>query len=72
MVKATYTYSFNELSGKPKRFLENQEDCKVMGYGVTTDTVTLIILFETNEIFQTLKKELKDKFNLIEDKFIIV
>ena len=61
MVKATYTYSFNELSGKPKRFLEKQEECKIMGYGVTT-----------NSTFQTLKKELKSKFNLTEDKSTIV
>ena len=72
MVKATYTYSFIELSGKPKRFLEKQEECKIMGYGVTTDTVTLIVLFETNSTFQTLKKELKSKFNLTEDKSTIV
>ena len=43
-----------------------------MGYGVTTDTVTLIVLFETNSTFQTLKKELKSKFNLTEDKSTIV
>jgi predicted transcriptional regulator len=72
MVKVTYNYSFIELSGKPKRFLESQEECKIIGYGVSTDTVTLIVLFETDEIFKSLRKELKSKFNLTEDKIIIL
>lgn len=65
MFKTTYTYSFNELSGKPKRFLENQPDCIIKGYGVSTDTVTLCVLYEHSEAFNKLNKSLFDKFKLI-------
>lgn len=64
MVKVTYTYSFKELSGKPKRFIEKLDGCKVMGYGVLTDTVTLVILFESEEFYNTLNKILNDKFKI--------
>jgi hypothetical protein len=72
MVKVTYTYSFKELSGKPKRFIEKLDGCKVTGYGVLTDTVTLVILFDSPESFTELDKLLKDKFNLkLKNKIII-
>jgi len=64
MLKATYTYSFLELSGKPKRFLESKSDCKIMGYGVSTDTVTLSILYESTESFETHSKSLQEKFGI--------
>jgi hypothetical protein len=65
MIKTTYSYSFNELSGKPKRFLENQPECKIKGYGVSMDTVTLCVLYEDTDAFNKLNKSLQDKFNLI-------
>ena len=64
MIKVIYTYSFDELSGKPKRFLESKTDCKILGYGVSMDTVTLSVLYETNESFIRLNNELKTKFKL--------
>lgn len=64
MIKSTYTYSFTELSGKPKRFLENQPDCTIKGYGVSTDTVTLCVLYQHTEAFNRLNKLLLDKFKL--------
>jgi hypothetical protein len=64
MLKATYTYSFLELSGKPKRFLESKPDCKIMGYGVSTDTVTLSILYENTKSFNTHNKSLREKFGI--------
>lgn len=72
MIKTTYTYSFNELSGKPKRFLENQPECKIKGYGVSTDTVTLCVLFENTQVFNSLNKILNDKFKLIPTNIQIV
>lgn len=72
MLKATYTYSFLELSGKPKRFLESKPDCKIMGYGVSTDTVTLIVLFDSDESYDKLNKLLNQKFKLkLKNKTII-
>jgi hypothetical protein len=65
MLKITYIYSFLDLSGKPKRFLESKQNCKVLCYGVTTDTVTLSVLFEDTETFNNLNKQLYDKFNLV-------
>jgi hypothetical protein len=65
MLKATYTYSFDELSGKPKRFLESKPDCTVKGYGVSTDTVTLSVLFDSTQSFNQYNKLLYDKFKLI-------
>jgi hypothetical protein len=65
MLKTTYTYSFLDLSGKPKRFLESKSDCKILGYGVSTDTVTLSVLFENQEVFKSVNKELYDKFKLM-------
>lgn len=65
MLKTTYTYSFLDLSGKPKRFLESKADCKILGYGVSTDTVTLSVLYENKETFDLVNKELYDKFKLI-------
>lgn len=65
MLKATYIYSFLELSGKPKRFLESKTDCKILGYGVSTDTVTLSVLYEDTETFNILNKGLYDKFKLV-------
>lgn len=64
MVKTTYIYSFLELSGKPKRFLESKLECKILGYGVSTDTVTLSVLYENAENFNIINKSLYDKFKL--------
>lgn len=64
MLKVTYTYSFPELSGKPKRFIESKPECSIKGYGVSTDTVTLCVLFESVEAFNTINKCLLDKFKL--------
>jgi hypothetical protein len=65
MLKTTYIYSFLELSGKPKRFLESKSDCKILGYGVSTDTVTLSVLYEDTKAFNNLNKELYDNFKLV-------
>lgn len=65
MLKTTYTYSFLDLSGKPKRFLESKADCKILGYGVSTDTVTLSVLYENKETFDLVDKQLYDKFKLV-------
>jgi hypothetical protein len=65
MLKTTYIYSFLELSGKPKRFLESKSDCKILGYGVSTDTVTLSVLYEDIEAFNVLNKALYDNFKLM-------
>jgi|APFre7841882793_1041355.scaffolds.fasta_scaffold00004_30 hypothetical protein len=65
MIKTTYIYSFLELSGKPKRFLESKVDCKILGYGVSTDTVTLSVLYENMEAFTTLSKSLHFRFGLL-------
>lgn len=65
MLKTTYTYSFLDLSGKPKRFLESKADCKILGYGVSTDTVTLSVLYENKETFDLVGKQLYDKFKLV-------
>ena len=64
MVKVTYTYSFLELSGKPKRYLETKPECTIKGYGVSTDTVTLVILYENPNAFNVLNKAIFDKFKL--------
>ena len=64
MVKVIYTYSFNRLSGKPKRFIELQSDCNLKGYGVSADTVTLVILYETIESYNQLNNILFVKFQL--------
>lgn len=64
MIKTTYTYSFNELSGKPKRYLENQPECTIKGYGVSTDTVTLCVLYEDINSFNKINKTILDKFKL--------
>jgi hypothetical protein len=65
MLKTTYIYSFLELSGKPKRFLESKSDCKILGYGVSADTVTLSVLYEDTKAFNNLNKELYDNFKLV-------
>lgn len=72
MVKSTYNYSFNELSGKPKRYLENQPECKIKGYGVSTDTVTLCVLYEDANSFNRLNKLIFDKFKLVPTNVQIV
>lgn len=72
MLKVTYTYSFIELSGKPKRFIESKPECTIKGYGVSTDAVTLCVLYETNEIFHKVNKELFDKFKLIPKNIKVV
>jgi hypothetical protein len=64
MLKATYTYSFLELSGKPKRFIESKTDCKLIGYGVSTDTVTFSVLYEDKNSFNTINKTLQEKFGI--------
>ena len=64
MLKVTYTYSFPELSGKPKRFIESKPECTIKGYGVSTDTVTLCVLYENAEAFNTINKSFCDKFKL--------
>jgi len=64
MIQVTYTYSFLELSGKPKRFLENQPDCTIKGYGVSMDTVTLCVLYESSSSYQSISQKIKTKFNL--------
>ena len=65
MLRTTYIYSFLDLSGKPKRFLESKTDCKILGYGVLTDTVTLSVLYEDTQTFNELNKQLYDKFKLV-------
>lgn len=65
MIKTTYIYSFIDLSGKPKRFLESKIDCRILGYGVSTDTVTLSVLYENVEAFNVINKSLKVRFGLI-------
>ena len=65
MIKSTYTYSFNELSGKPKRFIENQPDCTLKSYGVSSDTVTLCVLYENQISYDIINKKLFDKFKLV-------
>lgn len=65
MLKVTYTYSFPELSGKPKRFIESKPECSIKGYGVSTDTVTLCVLYESMEAFNIINKCMLDKFKLI-------
>jgi len=72
MLKVTYTYSFPELSGKPKRFIESKPDCSIKGYGVSTDTVTLCVLFESVEAFNTINKSFFDKFKLIPINITVV
>lgn len=64
MLKVTYTYSFPELSGKPKRFIESKPECTIKGYGVSTDTVTLCVLYENIESFNLINKIMLDKFKL--------
>jgi len=64
MLKATYTYSFAELSGKPKIFLETKTDCKIFGYGVSTDTVTFYVLYEDEESLNKTNKILQEKFGI--------
>ena len=64
MLKATYTYSFLELSGKPKRFIESKTDCKIIGYGVSTDTVTFSVLYEDTNAFNKINKNLQEKFGI--------
>jgi hypothetical protein len=64
MLKVSYTYSFLELSGKPKRFLESKSDCTILGYGVSTDTVTLSVLYENKESFNVNNKSLQDRFGI--------
>ncbi len=64
MLNATYTYSFLELSGKPKRFIETNSGCTVKGYGVTTDTVTLSVLYDSIDAFNQINKAMMDKFKL--------
>lgn len=72
MLKATYTYSFIELSGNPKRFIESKPECSIKGYGVSTDAVTLCVLYESVDIFNVVNKAMMDKFKLapIEIKMI--
>lgn len=65
MLKVNYTYSFLELSGKPKRFIESLHDCTIKGYGVDKDTVTLCILYETTEAFNLHTKSLQDRFGIV-------
>jgi hypothetical protein len=65
MVKTTYIYFFNELSGKPKRFIESQKGCTVKGYGVSMDTVTLCVLYDSAESFNSINQLLMDKFKLV-------
>jgi hypothetical protein len=65
MLKVTYTYSFPELSGKPKRFIESKPDCSVKGYGVSTDTVTLCVLYDSLQSYAAINKMMFDKFKLI-------
>lgn len=64
MLKATYTYSFIELSGNPKRFIESKPECSIKGYGVSTDAVTLCVLYESIDAFNTINKTMLDKFKL--------
>ncbi len=64
MVKVTYTYLFTELSGKPKRYLEVKPECTIMGYGVSTDTVTLSVLYQNTDAFNVINKAVFDKFKL--------
>lgn len=72
MLKATYTYSFIELSGNPKRFIESKPECSIKGYGVSTDAVTLCVLYESVDVFNVVNKAMMDKFKLapIEIKMI--
>jgi hypothetical protein len=65
MLRVTYTYSFPELNGKPKRFIESKPECSIKGYGVSTDTVTLCVLYESMEAFNIINKCMLDKFKLI-------
>lgn len=64
MFTVTYTYSFKELNGKPKRFLESKPECSIKGYGVSMDAVTLCVLYQSKESFDLNNKFLYDKFNL--------
>lgn len=72
MIKCTYTYSFKELSGKPKRFIENQPDCTLKGYGVSSDTVTFCVLYENKNCFNRVNNMLLNKFNLIPNNIKMV
>jgi len=65
MLTVTYTYSFLELKGKPKRFIESKSDCTIKGYGVSMDTVTLCVLYQSNDAFNLINKSFCDKFKLI-------
>jgi hypothetical protein len=64
MVKTVYIYSFLDLSGKPKRFLESKKECKILGYGVSTDTVTLSVLYDDKQTAEQINQELYNKFKL--------
>lgn len=64
MIRATYSYSFTHLSGKPKRFIESQFDCKLIGYGVVKDTVTFSVIYNTSETFKIINSMLETKFNI--------
>lgn len=65
MLTVTYTYSFTEFSGKPKRFIETKPECSIKGYGVSMDIVTLCVLYESTTAFNTVNKSFCDKFKLI-------
>lgn len=64
MLRVTYTYSFSELNGKPKRFIESKSECNIKGYGVSMDTVTLCVLYQSTESFNTINKLFYDKFKI--------
>ncbi len=65
MIKTTYTYAFTELNGKPKRFLESKTECRIMGYGVSTDTVTLSVSYDNADAFNKYNKMLFDNFKVV-------
>jgi hypothetical protein len=68
MLELHFKYNYNLFGAKPKREIEKIDECKILFYGVSDDTVELVVLCTTQDIADKLKRFLAIAFEIFPKK----
>jgi hypothetical protein len=71
MVELHFKYSFDLFGAKPKRDVEKLQDYKILFYGVSDDTVELIVMCPTTDMAEKLKLFFGISYEILPKKSIV-
>jgi hypothetical protein len=70
MIELHFKYDYDMFGGKPKRDIDKIEECKILFYGVSDNTVELIVQCTSQDIADKLKHYLIMVYEIIPKKTI--